>query len=268
MVGSFMNYEELEKDDDFHKWHEYEPLDAQYIRYAEGNPSAIAAGHKICDVYYAFANAKQSFSSANYENYGDISADDEISKLYTKTHFLLNAVSEYALCLDLSWQVVWAYIQPSSFGYLLKMEYKKMERECDRDNLYEQLNCAISQNSMKAVILKAILEDFDNNPDVMKLRTLNNSIKHHGTIHFEGLGENFSSMMVRVNNNDVSILSRKSYTVEEVENLLFEYHVKFKEYFNRIIGEIMPEDYLDNKISFEQYLETILQMNEVQNLKK
>lgn len=263
-----MNYEELQNDNDFHKWHKYEPLDAQYIRYAEKNPSAIAAGHKICDVYHAFANAKQSFRCAGYDNYGDISATDEISKLYAKTHFLLNAVSEYALCLDLSWQVVWAYIQPSSFEYLLNLEYKKMERECDRDNLHEQLDCAISQKSMKAVIIKSIIVDFDNNPDVMKLRTLNNSIKHQGTIHFEGLGENFSSMMMTVNNNEVSTLSRKSYTIQEVEDLLFTFHVKFQEYFNRIIQEIMPEDFLDNKIPFGQYLETILQMNEVQNQKK
>ena len=263
-----MTYEDLANDNAFHKWHKYEPLDVQYARFAENDPSVIAAGHKICDVYHAFANAKQSFMSANYQNYGDLCGNDEISKLYTKTHFLLNAISEYALCLDLSWQVVWAYIQPSSLEYLLKMEYKKMEKECDRDNLHAQLDCLIAQNNMKAIKLKKHIEQFDNDENVMKLRTLNNSIKHHGTIHFDGLGENFSSMMVVVKGNKISTLSRKSYKVEEIENLLFEYHVKFQEYFNTIIDEIIPEEYLDNKISFGTFIEMMLEMNEVQNKEK
>ena len=260
-----MDYDELTNDNAFHKWHKYEPLDVQYVRYAESNPSVIAAGHKICDVYHAFANAKQSFRSANYQNYGDLCGDDKISRLYTRTHFLLNAISEYALCLDLSWQVVWAYIQPSSMEYLLKMQYKKVERECDRDNLYAQLDCAISQNNMKAIKLKKHLESFDNDKKVMELRSLNNSIKHHGTIHFENLGANFSSMIVMVNGKAISTLSRKSYTVEEIEELLFAYHVEFQEYFNTIIDEIIPDDYLDNNISFDTFIKKMVEMNEVQN---
>ena len=66
----------------------------------------------------------------------------------------------------------------------------------------------------------------------MKFRTLNNSIKHHGTIHFEGLGANFSSMMISVNGNTISTLSRKTYKIEEIEDLLFTYHNKFQIYFN------------------------------------
>ena len=46
-----MDYNYLREDSDFHKWHKYAPLDTQYIKYAESNPSVIAVGHKIDDVY-------------------------------------------------------------------------------------------------------------------------------------------------------------------------------------------------------------------------
>lgn len=261
-----MNYEDLTNDTAFLQWHKYEPMDIQYVRYAKTNPSVLASGHKINDVCYSFANARQSFRSAYYENYGDLSGNDEISKLYTKTHFLLNAVSEYALCLDLSWQVIWAYIQPASFEYLLNFKHQEMENECNRDNLCVQLNCAISQNVIKAEKLKAIMKDFDDDGDVMALRKLNNSIKHHGTIHFDGLGANFSEMMCSINGKSAKILSRKTYTIEEIEKLLFTYHIKFQSYFNSIINEIMPNDYFETKVSFTDYFDVLQDMNDVQNV--
>lgn len=263
-IGGIMNYEELSKNNDYHQWYKYEPLDAQYVRFAKADPSAIAAGHKICDVYYAFCNAKQSFISANYKNFGDLAGDNETSRLYAKAHFLLSAVSEYCLCLDLSWQVVWAYIQPSSFEYLMSMNYKKMEKECSRDNLHEQIDCAIAQHNAKASKLKNILKDFDDDSDVMQLRTLNNSLKHHGTIHFEGLGANFSSMMLSINGKAVSTLSRATYTIEEVEDLLLAYHVKFQKYFNAIIDEVIPDDYLENRVPFATYINTLIEMENAQ----
>lgn len=42
-----MDHNYLREDSDFHKWHKYAPLDTQYIKYAESNPSVIAVGHKI-----------------------------------------------------------------------------------------------------------------------------------------------------------------------------------------------------------------------------
>lgn len=83
-----MDYIALSQNNDFQKWFKYQPLDAQIVRYAKDRSSIIAVGHKIMDVYNAFANAKQSFRSAGYENYGDLCGDNEISKLYTKYLFL------------------------------------------------------------------------------------------------------------------------------------------------------------------------------------
>ena len=260
-----MNYEELIKDNDFHKWHEYEPLDTDYVKYGESDPSVIAAAHKIGDVYHTFANAKSSFMSASYDNYGDLCGETEISRLYVKTHFLLHAVIEYAICLDLSWQVIWAYVQPASFEYLLSNEHKKMENECNRDNLKAQLDCAISQRNLKAVRIKQIMVEFDNDTDVKRLRTLYNSLKHRGIIHFEGLGANFKTMMMQVEGKNIQTLSREEYTVETVENMLFTYHQKFQQYFNKIIAEIIPDDYLNKKVSFIDYINTALQMNSILN---
>jgi hypothetical protein len=255
-----MDYNLLAQDNKFHDWAKLEPVATDYTKYAETDPSIIAAAHKIVDVYSAFASAKQSFRSAGYENYGDLCGDDEISKLYTKTHFLVDAVIEYAICLDLSWQVIWAYIQPASFEYLCKNEYKKMEKECDRDNLLAQLDCAIAQKNLKAERIKNIFVDFDNNENVTNLRTLYNSRKHRGTIHFVGLGENDKTMA-----NGVYILSREEYTVESVENILLTYHQNFQPYFNALIAEIIPVDYMNKKVSFIDHVNTALKMGAIQN---
>ena len=233
--------------------------------HGESDPSVIAAGHKIGDVYHTFANAKQSFMSAGYDNYGELCSESELSKLYIKTHFLLHAVIEYAICLDLSWQVIWAYVQPASLEYLLTNEYKKMENECNRDNLKAQLDCAISQRNLKANRIKQIMIEFDNDSDVMKLRTLYNSLKHRGIIHFDGLGKNFKTMMMQVEGKSIQILRREEFTVETIENMLFTYHQKFQEYFNKLIAEIIPSDYLNKKTSFIDYVNASLKMSSIQN---
>ena len=96
-----MDYNYLRENDSFFERHKYFPLDVQYIKYADSNPSVIAVGHKIDDVFQAYANARASFMFANSENFGDLSGPNEISRLYTKTHFLTNALLEYAICLDI-----------------------------------------------------------------------------------------------------------------------------------------------------------------------
>lgn len=260
-----MDYDVLRKDNDFHKWHQYEPLDTQYTKYSKENPSIIAAGHKIEDVYRAFANAKFSFMSAGYKDFGDLSDKSEFSNLYVKCHFLSTAIIEYARCLDLSWQVVWAYIQPASFEYLILQEYKKMEKACDRDHIYAQLDCGIAQKSMKASQLKQIVKNFDEDKDVVELRSIYNSLKHRGMIHFQGLGDNFESMMFGgIQGKSVSVLHRNSYSIEQIENSLLVYHNKFQIYFNDIINKIIPDDYFDTKVPLKEYFNTLIEMEKIQ----
>ena len=74
-------------------------------------------------------------------------------------------------------------------------------------------------------------------------------------------------MMMSVDNRQIQTLSRKSYTIEEIEDLLLSYHFKFKKYFNSIIQEIMPQDYKDEEVNFLDYMNTILDMDAVLNNK-
>lgn len=201
---------------------------------------------------------------ANSENFGDLSGPNEISRLYTKTHFLTNALLEYAICLDISWQVVWAYIQPSSLEYLMKQKYKDMEKECTRDSVVAQLKCIISQNGYgisEAQKLLDIVTRFDNDEDTLKLRSIYNGIKHQGIIHYEGLGANFTEVSISINGKTPPMLHRKSYTVEEIEELMFAYHKKFKDYADEIISVIIPEGYLETKVDFETAINEIAKMN-------
>ena len=93
-----MDYELIRKDLSFQEQKRYTPLDTQYIRYADSNPGVVSAGHKIDDVYYCFSNARCSFMNAGASNFGDLAADTELSKKYTKAHFLIQAVLEYSIC--------------------------------------------------------------------------------------------------------------------------------------------------------------------------
>lgn len=259
-----MDYNYLREDSDFHKWHKYAPLDIQYIKYAESNPSVIAVGHKIDDVYQAYANARASFMFANSENFGDISDQTELSRLYTKTHFLTNALIEYAICLDISWQVVWAYIQPASLEYLMKQKYKDMEKECTRDSVLAQLKCIISQNGFGVSVAQNLLDvvnGFDNDGDTLKLRSIYNGIKHQGIIHYEGLGANFTEISISVNGKMPPMLHRKSYSVDEIEELMFAYHKKFKIYMNTLIDIMIPDGYLDTTAKLEDAVAKIFKMN-------
>lgn len=260
-----MDYNDLWQDESFFQWQNYSPLDVQYIKYADSNPSLIAVGHKIEDVFQSFANARASFLYVDSEDFGDLSGSDEDSKLYTKTHFLTNALIEYAICLDISWQVVWAYIQPASLEYLMQQKYKEMERECTRDSVLAQLHCIISQNGFglfEAQKLIKIVTRFDNDEHTLKLRSIYNGIKHQGTIHYEGLGSNYAEMSISLNGKVPPMLHRKSYTISELEELLFSYHKKFKAYMDEIIDVIIPEGYLDTTVGFATAINEIAKMNE------
>lgn len=261
-----MDYNYLREDSDFHKWHKYAPLDTQYIKYAESNPSVITVGHKIDDVYQAYANARASFMFANSDNFGDISDPTELSRLYTKTHFLTNALIEYAICLDISWQVVWAYIQPASLEYLMKQKYKDMEKECTRDSVLAQLKCIISQNGFGVSVAQNLLDvvnGFDNDGDTLKLRSIYNGIKHQGIIHYEGLGANFTEISISLKGKMPPMLHRKSYSVDEIEELMFAYHKKFKIYMDTLIGIMIPDGYLDTTVKLDDAVAKIFKMNKV-----
>ena len=122
-----MDIQGLRDDRIYDSWHEYEPLDAQYVRYVISDPSVLTAGHKINDVYHTFCDARAALLSANYKNYGDLCADNDISRLWIRVTLLKEALIDYAISLDISWQVIWAFIQPKT-----AIKYMKTFRKFNR----------------------------------------------------------------------------------------------------------------------------------------
>lgn len=266
--GIIMDYIALAQDNDFQKWFKYQPLDAQIVKYGKSNSSIIAAGQKIMDVYNAFANAKQSFRSAGYDNYGDLCGNNEISKLYTKCHFLICAIMEYNTCKDLCLQVIWAYIQPSSLESLAQNLYKDTEKQCNSENVHKELKRLIKEGNTDLKPLKKLLGKFENDKSITDVRDVCNYIKHCGTIHFDGLGDNLDKMLLTVNGKVVRTLESQNYKLNEIEDILWNYHRDFQKYFNQIIEMVIPEDYMDNKVTLEDYINVILELIQLQNKKK
>lgn len=263
-----MTYEDIRNDKEFEKWFDYLPNDTQYLRYADDEPYLIAAGHKIFDVYQSFCFARVSVLNANANNFGDLCGSSVQDRLFIKSYFLINAILRYAICLDISWQVVWAYIQPSSLEYLLEQKYKEMEKFCARDSVKEQLNCIISQNGKDIQNAQKILEvvtDFDNDKNTMELRKIYNKIKHHGAIHIEGLGANFDSLEFLINGKKIPMLHQGSYKISEIEKILFEYHHRFEGYMNTLIEVIIPEDYLNSEVKLSKVLGNMQKMTTIRD---
>lgn len=190
---------------------------------------------------------------ANYKDYGDLCVDDDISRLHIRTTFLKDALMDYAICLDISWQVVWAFIQPSSFEYLVQQNFKEMEKSCTSENVHTQLNCAIAQKSQQAEVIKVLLTNFENDAVVKQVRNIYNSIKHHGMLYFKGFcDDNFRNFYF---NPKVEMpLQRKVHDPEEIQELLLRYHEKFEKYFDRLISIIMPKDYNNNEVGPIDYM--------------
>lgn len=266
-----LNIQELRTDIRHDRWFGYEPLDAQYFRYIQEKPSVLAVGHKIADVYHTFCDARSSLLSSNYKNYGDLCADNDYSRMYIKTKFLKQALLDYAICLDLSWQAIWAYVQPSSFAYLLNQNYKEMEQWCNSEGVHSQLNCLISQysvgynevkNSEDIIKIKNLLGNFENNVTVKKVRGIYNSIKHRGTIEFRDFNEEGVRRFLFDKNIEMP-LKREVYDLEQFQNMLLEYHDKFIEYFDEFIDIVMPKDYKNNSV---EIIDGIIVLSEISEL--
>ena len=258
-----MDIQELRNDRKFHEWHEYEPMDVQYVRYIKSEPSILAAGHKINDVYHTFCDARGSMLYANYSNYGELCADNDISRLYIKNKFLKDALIEYAICLDLSWQVIWAFIQPSSFKYLIQQNYEEMEKICTGESVHIQLNCAIAQKSKQAERIKELLTRFENEPEVIEVRKIYNSIKHRGIMYFQGFCTEDISKFLFDKNVEMP-LKREVYDSVSIQKLLLSYHEKFEKYFIKLIDMIMPSDYKINKVGVVDYMIVLSEIKKIQ----
>lgn len=172
---------------------------------------------------------------------------------------------EYNTCRDLCLQVVWAYIQPSSLESLAQNLYRNTEKECNSETVHKELKRLIKEGRTDLKPLKKLLGKFEKDKYITDVRDMCNYIKHRGTIHFDGLGDNLDKMLLTVNGQVVRSLGRPSYTFNEVEDILWNYHKTFQEYFNQIIDKIIPEDYMDNKATLEDYINILLELIRLQN---
>lgn len=261
-----MDIQGLKDDRGYDLWHEYEPIDAQYVRYILTDPSVLAAGHKINDVYHTFCDARASLLRANYKDYGELCADNDISRLCIRTTFLKEALMDYAICLDISWQVIWAFIQPSSFEYLVRQNYKEMEKSCTSESVHMQLNCAIAQQSKQAELIKDLLAEFENEKVVKTVRNIYNSIKHRGMMYFKGFcDDSFGKFYF---DSEVEMpLRRETHDPEQIQELLLLYHEKFEKYFNALIALIMPRDYKNNQVELINYMVVTNEIERIQSKK-
>lgn len=245
-------------------WGSYDPGVIQYARFYEKDPSQLATGRKVVDTYHAYTTGRASLYFSYEESFGDLAKDDdEFSKLFVRSMFVRNSIMQFGLSLDMSWQTVWAFIYPSRFEDIIKDNYTEFEKNCYRENLIEQLDCCIAQGNLKAQKLEDIVKRFDNDETTLKLRTLYNYMKHRGDIYIEGLGVNNITQGIQVNGVNLPALSRPQYKMEELQQLAYDYALKFTSYFQSIVDIVIPEEYKDNKSSFEELINAQLEMKEI-----
>lgn len=245
-------------------WGKYDPNSVRIAKFYEKDLSQLAAGRKVVDTYHAFVTGRASLYFSCEEHFGDLAKDDDgFTKMFIKSLFVRNAILQFGLSLDLSWQAVWAYIYPSSVKDFLLDNYEKHEKDCNRDNLIAQLDCCISQGCMDAENLKDIVKDFDNDENTKKLRTLYNYIKHRGDIFIKGLGENLKNQGILINGESLPVLSRQEYKLDELQLITYNYAIAFMEYFQKIVDIIISEEYRENNGLCGEFINAQLKMKEI-----
>lgn len=263
-----MNKEDWFKLKNIHYWGKYEPEETRYAKYAETNPSLISTGHKIIDVYDTFTRARGMLLYSFGDDYGDLAFRNDINYLYARSQMIIASLLEYAICLDLSWQVIWAYFQPSSLKYLLENNYEEMEKNCTSEVVHSQLNCVTGMHGMGEDISRKVndlLTGFENDEKTIKLRNMYNYIKHRGTLHIEGLGDNESTMNYTINGKTIPKLSRNSASVVDLQKLLFDYDDLFSNYFSSLISLLIPVEYEETKCSLQDIVQASLNYLKVLN---
>lgn len=246
------------------EWGSYDPNLIRFAKFYDKDPSQLATGRKVVDTYHAFTTGRASLFFSLEEHFGDLAKDDDtFSKLFVRSLFVRDALLHFGLSLDLSWQTVWAYVYPSSVKDLLQDNYKKYEQDCYRENLFEQLDCCISQGNIKADRLKTLVKDFDNDATTLELRELYNFMKHRGDIAIEGLGSNNKNQGILIDGVALPTLSRREYKIENLQQLAYDYAIKFMDYFKDIVDIVIPTDYKNNNSSFDEVINAQLAMKEV-----
>lgn len=121
------------------------------------------------------------------------------------------------------------------------------------------------QEESEAIKIKELLTSFESDDIVKKVRKIYNSLKHRGTLLFDGLVEKDINKFYYDNTVDLP-LQREVYQLEDIQNLLLEYHDRFVDYFNELISIIMPKEYKSNKVGFVDYVMIVSEISKIQNI--
>lgn len=235
----------------YHKWVEYEPHEAHYIKYGIDNPNIISAAYKIKDVYDSFADALALIHYSGLEDYGDLVSDD-FSRKFVISLFLKESIAIAARCEDLSLQVINRYFYEYKSGYplfheaLVDDEILKIDKNVKYHDIIKLLKSR-KDNNIRYLLTK--MKKFHNKACVRAIRELANQLKHRGTISFLEIGDNQKESFFRLitlNGEEVAfpLLHRGELSFQEVTDIVRNYCKLFLDYFNEIINILIPHDYL------------------------
>ncbi|KMT23112.1 hypothetical protein [Clostridium cylindrosporum] len=223
---------------DIHYLLKYTPYEDKYGLYTT---NILFTAIKIVDVYHTICIARANLHYMDNDDYGNF-ASDEISKLFVNTLLIQNALIYYNFAIDYSWQVMWLYYSPMIKDMMPTNElYESTIKECDYQKLRLRLTLA---NEFK--LRKFYLENFFENNNTQEIRKLYNFIKHRGTVHFPGLGMNENKASVGLFGMEMPLISRESIDPDKLKNQLIDLDNMFVEYFEEIIGFLIPSEYLLN----------------------
>ncbi len=232
---------------DIRNWAGYEPDENQYAKYYRA-PEVLAAAHKIIDVYWMLHSARAHLDYYSAGNLGDIVPDmSEKNVLFAKSLFCFDALMQYAICVDLSWQVVWAFYQATSMEYLLQNRYEEMSENCSYESINVLLNERVAYPSPQAGTageVKALINSFLNEELSVQVRQKYNYIKHRGKYFIEGLGEGDRCLMFRADGKDIPVLCRQEVDILSIFKQLILFDVQFVRYFEKLIKKMIPDDFI------------------------
>ena len=233
----------MEFTEDIHWWRNYEPKDSDYVDYHTYITSAM---FQVIGVYNILCKARASLEFIECNDYGElISCSDENHLAFIRNMFIESSIIYYNICVDLSWQVLWLYCEQDDLNIIYNQ--KTLDKILKRCN-YSELIYRLKLGGLEKIIKK--LKEFNEYLHQSGVRTKYNYIKHRGVYHYNGFGENYSTMLMSYNGMEVKIFSRKEINVNEWSEMLLNFDFEFVKYFNYILEEIVPKGYLQKSDIF------------------
>lgn len=263
--GNYMQRYNLSDLDNIEHWIEYRPDQAQYINFSGEHANLILAGHKIEDVHRQFQMARTSLKSIEIDDFGQlIEKNNDIALKLIRSKFLFDALALYNYCIDLSWQMVYLYHGDAHIGTIQDEKYYiKATKKCTHYSLEKRLIKVKKKESLINHIKK-----FNEHILTKEIREAYNYMKHRGTFHVEGLDSNKDKLPFVFNGHEPKMLNRRTINIEEWKIKLIHFDKNFYHYFESIINDLMPDEYLDRKVSWEDLMNATQKLTDFENEQK